>query len=153
MVETLYGLNFRHMAQERLFLIMKDLVSQGLVKIDSLYAPMSLAGTPVCSASVKIIINVLDCFTLGRDCLDRDTFIPGRRFESAVRWLAVVVSRSCTNWELVVQRWIALHLLDRPDEVQFNGLLRRRLAIPKKPCRLQMSSQSNRNLAFGSHMG
>lgn len=133
MVETVNGLAFRFIVQERLFLVMEDLINQGLVQIDSLYAPMELAGTPVYSASVETIIAVLDCFTLGHDCLDRDTFVPDRKFESAIWWLAVVISRTCTNWELVVQRWMTFHLLGKPNETKFNGLLRRRLEISTNP--------------------
>ena len=133
MVETVNGLAFRSIVQERLFLVMEDLINQGLVQIDSLYAPMELAGTPAYSASVKTIIAVLDCFALGHDCLDRDTFVLDRKFESAIWWLAVVISRTCTNWELVVQRWMTFHLLGKPNESQFNGLLRRRLEISTNP--------------------
>ena len=50
----------------------------------SLCPPMELTANPAHSASVKTIIAVLDCFTLGRGCLDREAFVPSRRFESAI---------------------------------------------------------------------
>lgn len=133
MVETVTELAFRFIIQERIFLVMEDLINQGLVQIDSLYAPMELTANPAHSASVQTIIAVLDCFALGRDCLDREAFVPSRRFESAIWWLAVVVSRTCTDWELVVQRWMAFHLLGELNETKFNGLLRRRLEISTNP--------------------
>ena len=86
MIETVTELAFRFIIQERIYLVMEDLINQGLVQIDSLYAPppMELTANPAHSASVKTIIAVLDCFTLGRGCLDREAFVPSRRFESAI---------------------------------------------------------------------
>lgn len=133
MIETVTELAFRFIIQERIFLVMEDLINQGLVQIDSLYAHIELTANPAHSASVKTIIAVLDCFTLGHDCLDREASVPSRRFESAIWWLAVVVSRTCTNWELVVQRWMAFHLPGELNETKFNGLLRRRLEISTNP--------------------
>lgn len=133
MVETVNVLAFRFIVQERIFLVMEDLINQGLVQINSLYVPMELEGTPTYSMSMEAIIAVLDCFALGHECQNQDTFVTDRKFESAVWWLAAVISRTCTNWELVVQRWMAFHLLGKPNEDQFNGLLRRRLGISINP--------------------
>lgn len=123
------GLAYRFIVQERLFLVMEDLISQNLMRINSIYAPIELTGTPEFSTSVNTVIAVLNCFKLPCDCLNQNTTLPDRKFESAIWWLAVVISRSCTDWELVVQRWMAFHLLGEPDKAQFNRLLRRRLEI------------------------
>ena len=84
MIETVTELAFRFIIQERIYLVMEDLINQGLVQIDSLYAHIELTANPAHSASVKTIIAVLDCFTLGHDCLDREASVPSRRFESAI---------------------------------------------------------------------
>lgn len=116
--KILHGLAFRWLAQERILMIAEDLISQGLVNIESLYKPMALASNQDYSDSVKTVYKVLLSFTLGSDCLDRfrvpGNHDPGRPFMSALRWLSVLVCRSCTDWKLVVSRWVGFQLPGKP---------------------------------------
>lgn len=98
-----------------------------------LYAPTRLAGSPIHSRSMKTVVDVIRCFMFERDCLNYEADFPGRPFESAVRWLAILITRSCSNWELVVSHWIAFHRLGPLDVSRFNSLLRRSLVIDINP--------------------
>lgn len=116
--KILHGLAFRWLAQERILMIAEDLISQGLVNIESFNKPMALASNQDYSDSAKTVYKVLLSFTLGSDCLDRfhvpGNHDPGRPFMSALRWLFVLVCRSCTDWELVVSRWVGFQLPGKP---------------------------------------
>lgn len=98
-------------------MIAEDLIRQGLLDIKSFYKTMDLAGNEDYTDSVMTVYKVLSSFTLGSDCLDNSD-LPGRPFISVLRWLSIVVCRSCYHWDLAVNRWVSFQLLGKPVLVE-----------------------------------
>lgn len=132
--KILHGLVFRWLAQERILKISEDLISQGLLDIKSFYKTMDLAGNQDYTDSVMTVYKVLSSFTLGSDCLGNSDLL-GRPFIFVLRWLSIVICRSCYHWDLAINRWVSSQLLGKPVLVEdiFSDLLRENMCIHTDP--------------------
>lgn len=130
-MESFDGFVFRFLVQEKFFIVAEDLISHGFVSIEALYAPMALwKATP----AVTLVKDVLSCFAFGRDCIDLDPkSTPGRPFSAAPAWLAVLIVRSCVNWQGLVNRLITLQSLGQLDVRRFEALLEKGLMMKTNP--------------------
>ena len=130
--EILHGFVFRWLAQERVLMVAEDLIGQGLLDIKSFYKAMDLAGNQDYTDSVMTVYKLLSSFTLGSDCLEHSD-LPGKPFISPLRWLSIIICRSCYHWDLTINRWVSLQLLGKPVEGVFGDLLRQDMSIHIDP--------------------
>lgn len=109
--------------QERVFIVPESLMAMGLLSYEAIYAPMNLSQP---TSSVASVMMGLSCFQYLEQATNFNE--PGLRimFVAPVKWLSIVIVRSCTGWARILNFLTTLPFLgqlqfDRVEQVFQNS--------------------------------
>ncbi len=125
-VQIVQALAYRFKIQEQFLVVVENLIWIELLSIDALYTPMNLSPNGR-SQSIRTVLEALQCFSFGQECMDYRPNLPGNRFEAPARWLATVIVRSCADWTRILNRLSTIQMLGASDSDRIRELRKKNL--------------------------
>jgi len=144
-VQVAQALAYRFKIQEQFLVVAAHLIWIDLLSIDALYTPMDLFRY---SPSVQTVLEALQCFQLGRECMEHESGLVGQEFEPAPRWLATIIVRSCADWTRILNWLCTIQMLGTPDIDRIRELSHKGLKIAVNPKELESKEVEPRQFGF-----
>jgi hypothetical protein len=144
-VQVAQALAYRFKIQEQFLVVAAHLICTDLLSIDALYTPMDLFRY---SPSVQTVLEALQCFLFGQECMDYSSDVLGQQFEAPARWLATVIVRSCADWTRMLNWLCTIQLLGTPDIDRIRKLSDKVLKLTVNPKELESKEVEPRQFGF-----